>query len=280
MRQRIKKMKHLLLYSVVSCLLFLADAACAQVSKDMKVSKDPAQEAFMNIGFTQKLDDQVPLELTFRDEEGVERQLKDFVNKKPVVLALVYYECPSLCNLLLNGMLESLKEMKFEVGEEFDVLTVSFDHEETHVLAKAKKEAYAKAYERTGANTGWHFLVGKKDAVETLTAATGFSYKYNEETDEFAHRAGLIVLTPEGKISRYFPGVSFTARDLEFGLIDASKGKIGNLADKLFMLCYHYDPETGKYGVAIGRTLTGACLATVGLVSLLIFILIRQERRS
>ncbi len=219
------------------------------------------------IGIDQRLNQQIPPELEFRDESGRNVTLKEYFNgNKPVVLTLVYYECPMLCTEVLNGLLKTLNVMNLGVGSDFDVLTVSFDPGETPQLAAGKKAAYVKAYKRKGAEQGWHFLTGNQTSIENLTKATGFRYTYDPKSDLFAHGAAIMVLTPQGKISHYFYGVEFSARDLRLALVEASKGKIGTATDQILLFCFHYDPSTGKYSasalnlVRLGGIITIICL--------------------
>lgn len=242
--------------------------------------QDPRAGEFAEIDFKQRLNEQVPLDLTFRNEQGKEIQLKELVNDKPVILNLVYYQCPMLCNLQLNGLVNSLRNVKMNPGNEFDVVAVSFDHTETHVLAAEKKATYMEAYDRSGTENGWHFLVGDEAPIKTITDTAGFGFKWDERTDQYSHKAGVLILTPEGKISRYFPGVDYNPRDMRFALVEASEGKIGNIVDKVFLLCYQYDPETGKYNVVVQKSLKVAGLATVGLMILFMGVMFRQDLNS
>lgn len=231
------------------------------------------------VRFEQRLNALVPLDLTFRDETGARIQLRDLVNDKPVLLALVYYECPMLCTLVLNGMTDAMREVAFTPGREYTALTVSFDHEETHVLAAAKKAAYLEEFGRAGAGEGWHFLVGDEAPIAQLADAVGFGFEYIPETGEYAHKSGIILLTPEGRVSRYFPGVEYDPTGLRLGLVEASENRIGGLVDRLFLLCYHYDPATGKYGLLINRVVNTACTITLFVVLGGLAYFFRQERR-
>ena len=228
---------------------------------------DSLPPMLQEIGIDQRLNQQIPSELEFRDESGSNVTLKKYFNgNKPLVLTLVYYECPMLCTEVLNGLLKTLNVMNLEVGSDFDVLTASFDPGETPQLAAGKKAAYVKAYKRKGAEQGWHFLTGTQTPIEKLTKATGFRYTYDPKSDLFAHGAAIIVLTPHGKISHYFYGVEFSARDLRLALVEASKGKIGTVTDQILLFCFHYDPSTGKYSayalnfVRLGGIITIICL--------------------
>ena len=203
------------------------------------------------IGFDQKLGDRVPLDLVFKDETGKDVRLGDYFGKKPVVLSLVYYDCPMLCTLSLNGLAGALEVLSFVPGQEFQVLTVSFDPKEGPVLAAAKKKAYMTRYKRPQADQGWHFLTGSKDSVDRLTKAVGFRYVWDAETKQFAHPAGILVATPEGKIANYLFGVEYSPKDLRLALVDAAGGKIGNAVDQVLLYCYQYNPKTGRYSASI-----------------------------
>ena len=208
-------------------------------------------EAVRNVGLDQRLNEQVPLDLQFRDETGRVVQLREYFGEKPAVLALVYYDCPMLCNQVLNGLVGSLKGMSLNVGKEFQVITVSFDPRETPQLAASKKESYIKRYGRAGAADGWHFLTGDEDSIKRLTEAVGFRYAWDTRTNQFAHASGIMVVTPEGRLAKYFYGIEYAPRDVRLGLVEASQNKIGTVADRILMFCYHYDPATGKYGAVV-----------------------------
>jgi protein SCO1/2 len=225
-----------------------------------------------NVGIEQRLNEQIPPNLVFRDETGKQVRLADYFGKKPMILNLMYYRCPMLCSEVLVGLSGALRTMKFDVGKEFDVLTVSFDPKDTPEIATAKKADSLNRYKRPGAAEGWHFLTGPQESIDALTKAVGFEYQYDEKTGQFAHSTAIMILTPEGKISQYYYGVEFPPKDLRLGLIQASHNKIGTLADQVLLYCYHYDPNTGKYGAIISRMiqlsggLTVLCLGTVLLV--------------
>lgn len=233
-----------------------------------------------DIRFDQRLGSQVSLDLAFRDETGKPVTLRELMRDKPVVLSLVYYQCPMLCTLVLNGLTDSLKQIPFTAGQEFDVWTLSFNHEETHVLAAAKKATYLEAYGREGAETGWRFLVGDEEPIAKLCEAVGFGFEYLPEAGEYAHKSGIILLTPEGKVSRYFAGVEYDPTSLRLGLVEASENRIGGLIDKIFLLCYHYDPVAGKYGLVIQRVVNAACMVTLVVLLGGVAVLFRQERRT
>lgn len=229
-----------------------------------------------NVGIQQNLNQPIPPDLLFQDDLGRSVRLGDYFGKRPMILNLVYYNCPMLCGEVLSGLEHSLRMMKLDVGTDFDVLTVSFDPSETPELAAAKKAEFLRRYKRAGAEQGWHFLVGKPDAVDALTKAAGFQYQYDEKTKQFAHTAAILILTPEGKISQYYYGVEYAPKDIRLGLVEAGAGKIGNLVDQLLLYCYHYDPEQGKYSATILRVLRLAGVATILSLGTLIFVMIRR----
>ena len=237
-------------------------------------------DMLQQIRFDQKLNAVVPGDLLFRDESGRAVQLREYFGSKPVILALVYYECPMLCSQVLSGLTSALDVVSFNVGTDFDVVAVSFNPKEGPGLAAAKKRSYVERYGRPGTEGGWHFLTGPQESIAQLTDAVGFKYAWDEETKQYAHAAGVIVLTPDGRVSKYFYGIEYSARDLKFGLMQASERKIGTPVDNLLLYCYHYDPATGKYGVA---TMTAVRLGgAVTVVGMLAFwtAMWRQGRRS
>ena len=236
--------------------------------------------ALRDVRIEQKLDQQLPLDLVFRDESGQQVKLGQYFGHKPVVLAFVYYDCPMLCTQILNGMVTSFRVLPFEIGKEYDVVTVSFDPRETSELATKKKKVYIDYLPekmRADATNGWHFLTGDAENIAKLTDAAGFRYHYDEATKQFAHASGIMVTTPQGRLSRYFYGVDYPARDLRLGLIESSANKIGSTADQLLLYCYHYDPATGKYGAAIMRVMRVAGVLTViGILAMMLFLKARQ----
>ncbi|MGH7601733.1 MAG: SCO family protein, partial [bacterium] len=236
-------------YALGFTLLVLLTASTSLHAQILDSSVPPPM--LREVGIDQKLGTSLPLELAFRDESGQLVPLQQYFGDKPVVLSFVYYECPMLCTQVLNGLLESLKTLSFDVGNQFEVATVSFDPRETSALAAAKKEIYLKQYGRAGAEQGWHFLTGDTASIRRLTQAAGFRYKYDPVTDQFAHASGIMVITPQGKIARYFYGIEYPARDLRLALVEASENKIGSLVDQVLLYCFHYDPSIGKYGLVI-----------------------------
>jgi protein SCO1 len=252
------------------CLLLTASAAFPQPAL-------PA--ALRNVGIEQRLNAQVPPDLVFRDENGRSVKLGDYFGSKPIILALVYYDCPMLCTQVLNGLVGSLKALSFDAGEQFLVLTVSFDPRETPELAAGKKESYLARYSRSGAAAGWHFLTGAESSIEALTHAVGFRYRYDVEKGQYAHASGIMVLTPQGKISRYFYGIEYSPRDLRLGLVEASNNRIGSPVDQLLLFCYHYDPATGKYGAVVMNFVRLGGAATVLTLGAILFLFLRRDAR-
>jgi protein SCO1 len=232
------------------------------------------------VGIDQNLNAQVPPELTFRDETGRTVQLGEYFHHKPLVLALVYYECPMLCDMVLNGLTHSMEQITLNLGKDFDVVTVSFNPHETWQLAAAKKGNYIEKYQRQGAVQGWHFLTGDEANIRKLADTAGFHYKYDPITKQYAHASGIMVLTPEGKISKYFYGIEYKPKDLRLGLVEASQDKIGTFADQVLLFCFHYDPSTGKYGLVIANVTRILGSATVLALAGMIFIFIRRERHG
>jgi protein SCO1/2 len=231
--------------------------------------------ALKKVGIDQKLNEQVPLDAVFKDEQGNDVQLSQFFKGKPVILSLVYYSCPMLCTQVLNGMMGSLRRVSFNIGEQFEVVTVSFDPRETPQLAAAKKVTYIKGYNRAGAEGGWHFLTGDEANIKRLTEAVGFRYVWDDQTKQFAHASGIMILTPEGKIARYFYGIDYAPNDLRLGLVEASQNKIGTPVDALMLYCYHYDPATGKYGAVVMNIVKIAGVITLILIVGLLLMLRR-----
>jgi len=230
-----------------------------------------------NVGIEQHLNQQIPQDLTFRDESGKTVRLGDYFGKRPMILNLVYYNCPMLCGEVLSGLTSTLRVLKFDLGREFEVITVSFDPRETPQIAAEKKKQYLERYGRKGAEQGWHFLTGQQDAIAALTKSAGFQYEYDAKTNQFAHTTAIMVLTPKGKIAQYYYGVEYAPKDLRLGLIEASQNKIGNLVDQVLLYCYHYDPATGKYGAVIMRVVRLAGLATILLLGAFIAIMFRLD---
>lgn len=232
--------------------------------------------ALKDVGIDQRLNEQVPLDAVFKDDQGREVRLGEYFKGKPVVLALIYYSCPMLCNQVLNGMLSSVRQVSFNAGEEYQIVAISFDSRETPELAMAKKQTYVKAYNRASGNAGWHFLTGDDANIKRVTDAVGFRYKWDDKTNQFAHASGMFVLTPEGKLARYFYGIEYRPRDVRLGLVEASQSRIGTPVDTLMLYCYHYDPKTGKYGPVVMNIMKVAGVITIGLIAGMLLMLRRR----
>ena len=230
------------------------------------------------VGIDQRLNNQVPLDLKFRDETGQRVTLASYFGKKPVILSLVYYSCPMLCTMAENGLLNALRDVKFNLGEQYGVVTVSIDPTETPEMAMGKKAVYVGLYGRPGAKQGWHFLVGDEPSIRALAQAVGFHYNYIPETKQFAHATGIIVLTPQGKVSRYFYGILYPPRDIRLALVEASIEKIGNPVDAVLLYCCEYDPAAGKYSIVVTRILRIAGVITLLSMGTLIFALSRGRK--
>jgi protein SCO1/2 len=235
----------------------------------------------VDVGFDQRLNERLPLDATLRDEDGRTVQLGKYFGAKPVVLAFAYYECPMLCTQILNGLTSSLRVLTETVGTEFEVVVVSFDPRETPTLAAGKKKAYIDRYDRAGTEHGWHFLTGDEASIRRVTDAAGFRYVWDPKTLQYAHASGIVVTTPDGRLSRYFFGIEYAPRDLKFALIESSAGRIGNAIDKLLLYCYHYNPETGSYAlVAMNTVRLGGAVTLVALVGFVAVALRKEQRRT
>jgi len=235
--------------------------------------------ALRDVRIEQKLNQQLPLDLMFRDETGQPVKLGQYFGQKPVVISLVYYDCPMLCTQVLNGMIESIRVLPFQLGKEYDVVTISFDPRETAKLADAKKKVYVGYLPekmQASANSGWHFLTGDAESIKQITDAVGFRYHYDEATKQFAHASAIMIATPQGKLSRYYYGIEYPARDLRLGLIESAQNKIGSPVDQLLLYCYHYDPATGKYGAVVMNIVrAGGVLTMLTMVGM--FLLLRRR---
>lgn len=263
----------LVVFAACAMIIFTAFPCRAQ-------SQNQKPRLLLDVGIDQKLNDQVPLNLTFRDETGRTVQLNEYFGTKPVILALVYYECPMLCTQVLNGLLTSLKGVPLDVGKQFNVVTVSINPRESSGLAANKKRVYVGLYGRPGAAEGWHFLTGDDAPIKALAQSVGFRYAYDKDSDQFAHATGIMILTPHGRIARYFFGIDYAARDLRLSLVEASNSKIGSPVDQIMLYCYHYDPTTGKYGLVIANVMRLAALATILIMGTFLLTMFRRERKA
>ena len=246
--------------------------------------RQPANErpaALREVGLDQKLNGQLPLDAMFKDENGRDVALGEYFGKgRPVVLALVYFECPMLCTQVLNGVTGALETISLDAGKDFDVIALSFDPRETPKLAKAKKIAYMGRYGRPGTEHGWHFLTGSAESIEKVTEATGFRYTFDEAIGQFAHGALITVLTPEARISRYLYGIDYGGRDLRLALVEASNGAIATPVDRALLYCYHWDPTTGRYGFVVMNLVRGAGVLTLLGFGTFIALSLKRERRA
>ena len=247
--------------------------------RDADARPAPLPDGLRGVGVDQKLDAQVPLQTAFRDESGRSQPLSAYFHGKPVLLALVYYRCPMLCTQILNGVESSLKAVSLNPGRDFEVVSVSFDPKDSPETAAGKRRMILQRYARPDTANGWHFLTGDEPSIRALTGAVGFRYRFDPSTGQFAHASAIMILTPEGRVSRYFYGVEFAPRDVRLGLVEASANKIGTPVDQILLFCFHYDPATGKYG-AVAMSLVrfgGALFAAIG--GIFLFIVLRRDFR-
>lgn len=270
--------RSMVLATALVASLAMVTAADARYGKQERTQDDGSLPGpLREVGFDQNLGDDLPLDIAFTDEKGESVTLgRYFEPGRPVVLALVYFDCPMLCNMILNGLISSLDILTFEPGTDYDVVVVSFDPTEDHYLAAAKKRGYMEQFGRPGTEDGFHFLTGDQANIDALTDAVGFRYVYDEESDEFAHASGVTVVTPEGQISRYLFGVEYAPKDLRLALVESAESKIGSAVDQLLLFCYAYDPATGQYGAATMNLirLGGA----ITLLAILAFIIVSRRR--
>jgi protein SCO1/2 len=231
------------------------------------------------VGIDQRLGEQLPLDARFRDESGKAVQLRDYFSGKPVVLSFAYYTCPMLCPMTLEGMEKVMRQLPFNLGREFVAVNISINPKETPQVAAAKKEGLLKDFDRPGASENWHFLTGDELAIQQVANAAGFHYVWDPNSEQFIHASGIMIATPAGKMARYYYGIEFAERDLRLGLMEAASGRIGSRADQVLLYCFHYDPQTGKYGLAIMRVIRIVGTATVLVLVIAILVWLRRERR-
>jgi len=275
------------LLALAALVALLPGAGVAAAQPTGPLSVPPANLAageqipiLKEVGIDQKLDGPIPMDLTFTDESGRDVRLGDYFGERPVVLALVYYECPMLCTQVLNGLVGSLEALAFTPGLEYEVVIVSFDPGETPALAMDKKTTYLRRFGRPDTADGWHYLTGREESIKALTSAVGFRYAYDEATDLWAHPAAITVATPGGHVSKYLYGIEFAPRDLRLALVEATDGKIGTAVDQALLFCYHYDPESGTYGFVVMNLVRAAGLVTVLAMAGAIVLSLRRERRQ
>ncbi len=269
--------------SCVRAWLFLPASALATMALAQApeaTARDARPAILRAVGIEQRLGQPLPLDAIFQDESGRAVRLGQYFGKRPVILVLAYYDCPMLCTEVLNGLLSSLKTLSFDVGKEFEIVTVSFDPREKPADAAAKKKPYVDAYHRSGAASGWHFLTGGPDSIERVTTAVGFRYKFDESAGQFAHAAAIYIATPDGKLSRYFYGIDYAPRDLRLGLIEASEKRIGTPVDQILLYCYHYDPKVGRYGAVVMNMVRAGGVAAVLIMTTFLLVMWRRERRG
>lgn len=268
-------------------LFLLLTACCAPLNVFAQYAQPPvgpvptgkSNEVLKQVNIEQRLNNQIPLDLKFRDESGREVRLAEYFAKgKPVALTLVYYECPMLCNQVLNGAVTAFQGLNFTVGKEFEVVVVSFDPREGPELAAQKKETYLRRYKREGAEQGWHFLTGDKASIDALADATGFHYVWDEQSQQFAHASAVMVATPQGRLSHYLYGIDYAPRDLRLAFVEASEGKIGSPVDALLLFCYHYDPASGRFAPVMNILRVAGVLTVAGVVALIIYLRRRSKR--
>ncbi|HZQ90181.1 MAG TPA: SCO family protein [Terriglobales bacterium] len=241
---------------------------------------DPKPPMLQDIGLDQRLNQQVPLDLVFRDEGGREVKLGDYFGHKPVVLNLAYFTCPMLCNEVMTGMTSALGAVSFTAGRDFTIVTVSIDPQDTTESAAAKRDFYLRRYHRAGADAGWHFLTGDEANIRALADAVGFRYKYDAASRQFAHASGIMVLTPQGRLARYFYGIEYPPRDLKLGLMEASQGRIGSVVDQVLLFCYHYDPGTGKYTPVVMNLVRAGGVLTLLALGTFIVVMVRRDSQT
>ncbi len=272
--------------SITAALVLLLAAASAAAQSDVPgvnpkagVPSSQMPAVLSQVSYEQRLDQRLPLDLPFTDEDGRAVKLGDYFGTKPVVLAFVYYECPMLCTQVLNGLTTSLSVLEQTVGREFDVIAISFDPRETPALASGKKKSHLDRYGRPQSAPGWHFLTGDEASIRAVTAAAGFRYVWDDATQQFAHPSGIIVATPDGRLARYFFGIEYAPRDVKFALMESSEGRIGSAIDQLLLYCYHYDPATGSYGfVAMGAVRVGGAVTLAALLGFVVMSIRRESR--
>ena len=265
-------------------LLFASAGVWAQAAPKGELGQTASNQKpsiLDQVGIDQHLNQQIPLDLDFVDEHGQRVLLRQYFGQKPVIMTMVYFQCPMLCSQVLSGLTFTLNGMSsFNVGREFSVVTVSFDPRDKAQDAQENKERYIKRYRRAGSEEGWHFLTGKKEQIDALAQALGFRYAWDPEVQQYAHASGIMLLTPDGHIAQYYYGIEYAPRDLRLGIVEASKGRIGTIVDQLLLYCYHYDPTKGKYGAAIFNILRISALGTVLVLGGFMFVMLRRERKT
>ncbi|HEX6961509.1 MAG TPA: SCO family protein [Lacipirellula sp.] len=276
------------LLSQLLSLLALAAALSCPVAQPTRADEskgselmEPPQAAFLRkVDFVQRLNNQVPVDLKFTNDRGEDVTIAECMNGRPTIFVLAYYRCPMLCNQVLNGVARTVQGIDLDPGEEIEIVVVSFDPSDTVELAAQKKEAVVHAYSHKADGKGWHFLIGDEKTVAAAAESVGFQYQYDEQSKQYAHASGITVLTPDGRVSKYFYGIDYPTRDVRLGLIEASEGNIGTPVDRLLLYCFHYDPITGRYGLAIMSVVRAGGVLTVAGVLGFITVSLRRERRN
>lgn len=244
------------------------------------VPRDPRLAPFLEVAFRPTLDTEVPLDLVFMGDDGMRTPLRDrMIPGKPMVLLIMYYRCPTMCSMALNGMIDAFQEISLVPGQDFTVMALSFDPSETHVTAAGKKFSSLEMFGSHDHAENWHFMVGNEPEILALTSAVNFGFRYDPADNQFAHGSGLLILTPDGRLSRFLPGIFYPRRELQLSLVEAGEGRIGTLSDRLALLCFEFNPETGRYGLLIHRIVLVACLITIAAVGWLIYSLMKFEKR-
>jgi protein SCO1/2 len=257
----------------LSLSLFLLSVSSAQIPNQLP-------RALRDVGIDQRLGQQIPLDVPFRDETGATVQIGQYFGRKPVILAPVYYECPMLCTMVLNGLVRGLRPLSFAAGREFDVVAVSFNPAEQPGLAAKKKLTYVQRYGKHSDPAGWHFLTGDEASIRKLMQSIGFRYAWDEDTKQYVHASAVMLLTPDGRLSRYLYGVDYEPKDLRLGIIESSNEKIASAVDQVLLYCFHYDPITGRYGLVIMNVLRAFALLTLGVLLTFVIVMVRRENHS
>ena len=267
--------------SLLAAVVLVAAGAQAQLYSEPKAAVPMGKpESILKVGIDQHLNQQLPLDLKFRDENGAEATLGQYFGRKPIILTMVYYTCPMLCGEVQSGLVSALGILRFDAGREFDVISVSINPSETPADAMAKKKQFLSRYHRAGAEHGWHFLTGDKANIDALAKAVGYRYSYDAKSGQYSHGTAIVVVTPEGKLAQYFYGIEYAPKDLRLALVEASRNKIGNVVDAVMLYCFHYDPASGRYSAQILNVVRLAGLLTVFCMGGFLLVAFRRETRG
>lgn len=278
MQTTVRTTRLLLAATALAAVTTAAPAPAQQMTSAVPPPVTELPTELDDVGFDQRVGESLPLETSFRDASGQEITLGELFGRRPVVVAPVYFDCPMLCTMVLNGLSSSLRELAFTAGDEYEVVVFSFNPADTPEKAKEKKEVTLDRLGLPEAAPGWHFLTGDEAAIASLTEAMGFRYRYNEATGEFSHTAGIIVATPEGRIARYFFGISYPPRDVRLSMVEAADERIGSVVDQVLLFCFRYDPTTGKYSAATLNILRLLGAVTVIALAVFVIAMLRRER--